>query len=71
MAEIKEDQKTWRTQSIKHKVSFVLMIDGVPFSYSPEDGVEFRATPEYVEKLKERLVNVYGASLEPIIEEVK
>lgn len=71
MAEIKENQRVWRTGSIKHKVSFVLMIDGVPFSYSPETEIEFRATPSYVEKLKERLVNAYGASLKPVIEEVK
>lgn len=71
MAEIKENQRVWRTGSIKHKVSSVLMMDGVPFSYSPEIGIEFRATPSYVEKLKERLVNAYGVSHKPVIEEVK
>lgn len=71
MAEKKENQRVWRTRSIKHKVAFILMIDGMPFSHSPETGIEFAAPASYVESMKERLVNVYGASLEPIVEEVR
>lgn len=67
MNEIKE----WKTQSIKHKVAMVLIMDGVSFSYNEEDGIVFSAPTEYVERLKTRLVTCYGASLKPIINENK
>lgn len=61
--------KGWKTQSIKHKVAMVLIMDGVSFSYNEEDGIVFTAPAEYVERLKTRLVTSYGASLKPIINE--
>ena len=67
MSEIKE----WKTQSIKHKVAMVLIMDGVSFGYNEEDGIVFTASAEYVERLKSRLVTCYGASLKPIIYEYK
>ncbi len=66
-AEIKE----WQTQSVKHKVAFVLMMDGVSFSYNEENGIMFTAPEFYVENLKKRLMNAYGCSLKPIIKEIK
>ena len=67
MSKIKE----WKTQSIKHQVAMVLIMDGVSFSYNEEDGIVFTASAEYVERLKSRLVTCYGASLKPIIYEYK
>ena len=32
--------KEWQTQSVKHKVAMVLIIDGVSFSYTEEDGID-------------------------------
>lgn len=29
-----DEIKEWQTQSVKHKVAFVLMMDGVSFSYT-------------------------------------
>lgn len=63
--------KEWRTQSVKHKVAAVLILDGVPFNYNEEAGIMFTAPECYVEKLKERLMYAYGCSLEPIINEIK
>lgn len=31
--------KEWQTQSVKHKVAMVLIMDGVSFSYTEEDGI--------------------------------
>lgn len=64
-----EDLKNWKTQSAKHKIAFVLIIDGIPFSYTEEDGIMFSAPAFYVEKLKKRLVTCYGCSLETVIVE--
>ncbi len=67
MAEIKE----WKTQSVKHKIAAVLIMDGVSFSYNEEDGIVFTAPEFYVENLIRRLMNSYGVSVKPIINEIK
>lgn len=64
-----DEIKEWKTQSVKHKVAMLLIMDGVSFSYSEEDGIVFTAPEFYVERLKERQVNCYGCSLKPIITE--
>lgn len=66
-----DEIKEWRTQSVKHKVAAVLILDGVPFSYNEENGIMFTAPEFYVEKLVDRLMYAYGCSLKPIINEVK
>ncbi len=65
------DIKEWRTQSVKHKVAFVLIMDGVSFAYSKDDGIVFTAPESYVQRLIARLMNSYGVSLKPIINEIK
>lgn len=67
MDEIKE----WRTQSVKHKIATVLIMDGVAFSYNEEDGIVFTAPELYVQNLIHRLMNCYGVSVKPIINEIK
>ena len=66
-----DEIKEWQTQSVKHKVATVLILDGVPFSFNEENGIMFTAPECYVEKLKERLMYAYGCSLKPIINEIK
>lgn len=66
-----DEIKEWQTQSLKHKVATVLILDGVSFSYDEENGIMFTAPDFYVERLKERLVYAYGCSVKPIINEVK
>lgn len=66
-----DEIKEWQTQSVKHKVAFVLMMDGVSFHYDEENGITFTAPDFYVEKLKERLMYAYGCSVRPIINEIK
>lgn len=66
-----DEVKIWQTQSVKHKVAMVLIIDGVSFSYTENEGIVFSGTTSYVQKLKERLMKSYGVSLEPIINEYK
>lgn len=66
-----DEIKEWQTQSVKHKVATVLILDGVPFSFNEEYGIMFTAPECYVEKLKERLMYAYGCSLKPIINEIK
>ncbi len=63
--------KEWQTQSVKHKVAFVLMMDGVSFSYTEEDGIVFTAPDFYVENLIRRLMCAHGCSLKPIFTEIK
>lgn len=63
--------KTWQTQNIKHRVSTVLIMDGVSFKYTKKDGIVFSASTEYVERFIYRLVICYGASVKPIINEYK
>lgn len=66
-----DEIKEWKTQSVKHKVASVLIMDGVSFRYNEDDGIVFTAPEFYVENLKERLVCCFGCSLRPIIEECK
>ncbi len=66
-----DEIKEWQTHSVKHKVAAVLIMDGVPFSYEEERGIMFTAPVCYVERLKRRLITVYGCSLKPIINEIK
>ena len=63
--------KEWKTQSVKHKVATLLIMDGVSFSYNEEDGIIFTAPQFYVDKMIRRLTNCYGVSLKPIITEIK
>ncbi len=62
-----DEIKEWQTQSVKHKVAGVLMMDGVSFRYDEENGITFTVPESYVEKLKYRLVTVFGCSVKPII----
>lgn len=64
-----EEIKEWKTQSVKHKVAYVLMMDGVSFRYNEEDGIVFTAPESYVNGLIYRLTTCYGCSLKPIIKE--
>lgn len=66
-----DEIKEWRTQSVKHKVAVVLILDGVSFSYDGENGIMFTAPDFYVEELKEQLMHAYGCSVRPIINEIK
>lgn len=66
-----DEIKVWKTQSVKHKVSGVLIMDGVSFSYTEEDGIVFTAPESYVKRLVYRLQVVFGCSIKPIIEEYK
>lgn len=66
-----DEIKEWQTQSVKHKVAFVLMMDGVSFSYTEEDGIVFTAPDFYVENLIRRLMCAHGCSLKPIFTEIK
>ncbi len=65
-----DEIKEWQTQSVKHKVAGVLMMDGVSFRYDKENGITFTVPESYVEKLKYRLVTVFGCSVKPIINEI-
>lgn len=56
---------------MKHKVALVLIIDGISFSYTEEEGIVFEAPKSYVERMKERLVTCYGCSVIPVITEKK
>ena len=64
-----EEIKVWKTQSVKHKVAALLMMDGVSFRYTEEDGIVFTAPEEYVRRMVNRLMTCYGCSLKPIITE--
>ncbi len=64
-----DNLKEWKTQSVKHKIAMLLIMDGISFSYNETDGIVFSATESYVERMKNRLVNCYGCSLKPIITE--
>lgn len=66
-----DEIKEWQTHSVKHKVAFVLMMDGVSFHYDEENGITFTAPDFYVEKLIHRLVYAHGCSKRQIINEVK
>ena len=64
-----EEIKEWKTQSVKHKVAALLIMDGVSFHYTEEDGIVFTAPEEYVRQMVNRLMTCYGCSLKPIITE--
>ena len=66
-----DEIKKWKTQSAKHKVATVLILDGEPFSYNEVNGIMFTAPEFYVENLKSRLVAAYGCSVKPIINEIR
>lgn len=66
-----EEIKEWQTQSVKHKVAYLLMMDGVSFSYEEDTGIVFSAPDFYAENMIYRLVNCYGCSVKPIINEYK
>ena len=66
-----EEIKEWQTQSVKHKVAYVLMMDGISFRYTEETGIVFSAPDFYVKNLIRRLMSCYGVSLKPIINEFK
>ncbi len=69
MNEMKDEIKEWKTQSVKHKVAMLLIMDGISFKYNEEEGIMFAASESFVEGMKERLVNCYGCSLKPVITE--
>lgn len=66
-----DEIKVWQTQSFKGKVAAVLMMDGVSFRYTEEDGIVFTAPDFYVRELQYRLVTVFGCPKRPTINEIK
>jgi hypothetical protein len=68
---MKDEIKRWKTQSVKHKIAMLLIMDGISFSYNEEDGITFSAPDFYVQNMVRRLMNCYGCSLKPIINEIK
>lgn len=64
-----DEIKEWKTQSVKHKIAMLLIMDGISFSYNEEDGIVFAAPESYVVMMTNRLMNCYGCSLKPIIKE--
>ena len=66
-----DEIKEWQTQSVKHIVASVLILDGVSFSFNEENGIMFAAPTTYVEKLKYRLITAYGCVKRPIINEIR
>lgn len=57
-----EDEiKTWQTHSVKHKVAFVLMMDGTAFRSDEENGIVFTAPEFYVQNLIHRLIYAHGS----------
>ena len=69
MKKMNDEIKEWKTQGVKHKVTFILMSDGVSFRYNENDGIVFSAPESYVKKMIYRLMTCYGCSLKPIIKE--
>lgn len=65
-----DEIKDWKTQSVKHKIATVLIMDGVAFSYNEEDGIVFTAPEFYIQNLIRRLMNCYGVSVKPNIVEI-
>lgn len=64
-----EETILWATQSVKHKVAMLLIMDGTSFRFSEAGGIVFAETARYVEHFAERLVTCYGCSVRPIFEE--
>lgn len=69
--EMEEEIREWQTQSVKHKVAMLLIIDGISFRYEEETGIVFSAPESYVKNMIRRLTTCYGVSLIPIINELK
>ncbi len=66
-----DEIKEWQTFSALHRISAVLMLDKVPFSYNEESGIVFAAPGFYVEKLIFRMITAHGCTRRPIINEIK
>ena len=69
--DMNDEIKEWQTQSVKYKVAYVLMMDGISFRYTEETGIVFSVPDFYVKNLIRRLMSCYGVSLKPIINEYK
>ncbi len=54
---------------MKHKVAMLLIMDGVSFRYTEEDGIVFTAPELYIRRMAERLVTCYRCSVKPTFEE--
>ena len=39
--DMNDEIQEWQTQSVKHKVAYVLMMDGISFRYTEETGLCF------------------------------
>ena len=66
-----DEIKEWQVQNNRLKVTNLLMLDGVSFSYNKENGIVFSAPDSYVNKMIHILRNCYGGSTKPIINEYK
>lgn len=64
-----DEIKEWKTQSVKHKVAMLLIMDGVSFRYTEDEGIVFTAPESYIRRFTERLVTCYRCSVKPIFEE--
>ena len=43
-----DEIKEWKTQSVKHKIAMLLIMDGISFSYNENDGIVFSAPDSYL-----------------------
>lgn len=68
---MKEEMKTWQTQSNKNRVCFYLITRRVAFYYTEEAGIVFEASESFVRRMVDALVMAHGCSPRPVINEVK
>ena len=54
---------------MKHKVAMLLIMDGVSFRYTEDEGIVFTAPESYIHRFTERLVTCYRCSVKPTFEE--
>ena len=66
---MKDEIKEWKTQTVKNKVAGVLMMDGVSFNFTEENGIMFTAPESYVKNLVYRLKVLFRCGKNPVIEE--
>lgn len=64
-----DEIKVWKTQNVKHKVAMLLIMDGVSFRYTEDEGIVFTAPESYIHRFTERLVTCYWCSVKPTFEE--
>lgn len=68
---MKSEIKVWKTQTAEIYICRLLMMHGISFRYTEEEGIVFTAPEAFLKEMTRQIKTAYGYKKQLIFDEVK